>query len=128
MPLSIADNQPVAAPDVLAAPLPGDYDNDGEVTMADYDVWKSNYGSLTHLAADGNGNRIVDAADYTVWRNLLNGPASGTGAMTTDVVPEPGGGTLMLVGLMHWILLRRARRNAPRRSIRRRGRCPANET
>jgi len=49
--------------------IPGDYDQDGEVDEADYDVWKLNFGSGWNLTADGNLNGVVDAADYTIWRD-----------------------------------------------------------
>jgi hypothetical protein len=31
------------------------------------------FGSQSLLAADGNGNGIIDAADYTVWRDQFTG-------------------------------------------------------
>lgn len=52
-------------------PLQGDYDIDGVVDADDYTVWKNNFGSNLLLAADGNRNGVVDAGDYTVWRDNL---------------------------------------------------------
>ena len=64
-------------------PLPGDYDIDGDVDMDDYDTWVSTFNSTLLLGADGNGNGIVDAADFTIWRDNLgnslpNSPDTGT--------------------------------------------------
>ena len=44
--------------------MPGDYNADGAVNQADYTYWRSTLGSLNRLAADGNNNNQVDAADY----------------------------------------------------------------
>ena len=38
------------------------------ITANDYNVWRAALGSASQ-AADGNGNGIVDAADYVIWRN-----------------------------------------------------------
>lgn len=46
----------------------GDYSNDEYVNLADYALWRATYGSTVNLAADGNGNGTVDAADYTLFR------------------------------------------------------------
>ena len=51
---------------------PGDYNGDHLVDAADYSVWRDSFGQTgSGLAADGNGNGMVDAADYTVWRDNL---------------------------------------------------------
>ena len=34
-----------------------------------YEVWKATFGSFADLRADANHNHVVDAADYTVWKN-----------------------------------------------------------
>jgi cytochrome c peroxidase len=53
------------------ATLAGDYNGDGVVDAKDYDVWRQNFGDTTSLVADGNGDGVVNAADYVVWRGNL---------------------------------------------------------
>lgn len=70
----------------MAAPA-GDFNGDGVVDTADYDVWRNSFGNATILfgtGADGNYDGVVDAADFTVWRNGL-----GMGAVGGVAVPEP---------------------------------------
>lgn len=71
------------------APLPdliaGDYDYDRDVDGADYLLWQRDYGSAINLAADGNGNQVVDDADLQVWKT-----AFGPGATAVIAsIPEP---------------------------------------
>ncbi|MCG8508748.1 MAG: hypothetical protein MI741_05915, partial [Rhodospirillales bacterium] len=85
--------------DYQSADLVGDYNGDGSIDAADYNIWRSTYNSTLDLRADGNGNGVVDAADYTIWRDQFGAsPAelSGQG----HVVPEPVSVTLLLAGLV----------------------------
>jgi hypothetical protein len=75
-------------PHAAAPPFPaGDYDGDGVVDAADYSRWKNRYGT-NDAAADGNGNGIVDAADYTVWRNAF-ATSKDDILRSFTIVPEP---------------------------------------
>ncbi|MEQ8846469.1 PQQ-dependent sugar dehydrogenase [Botrimarina sp.] len=79
--------------------LPGDYDGDSDFDTDDYAVWSSLYGGSDDLAADGNRDGVVDAADYTVWRDAL--AAAGGG------VPEPSSATALALA---WLIAASASR------------------
>jgi GH35 family endo-1,4-beta-xylanase len=77
---------------------PGDYNGDGIVDAVDYTVWRNALDAPGDLRADGNGDELVDALDYDVWK-LHYGEvyAPGSGGLAT--VPEPAAGVLLAVGL-----------------------------
>jgi arylsulfatase A-like enzyme len=99
MPLDKITSVPVALPPVMSTPMPGDYNGDTVVNMADYSYWKANFGSIDHLAADGNRNGIVDAADYVYWRKIFIG-GSGSGVGNAAAVPEPGSALLFAIAIV----------------------------
>ncbi|MCA9189578.1 MAG: hypothetical protein KDA99_28340, partial [Planctomycetales bacterium] len=76
------------------ASLKGDYNHNGIVDAADYTVWKDSIGSQVKLDADGNGNGIIDAADYTCWKDNFGQTA---GSVTVNSVPEPAAIALLFV-------------------------------
>jgi hypothetical protein len=90
----------------LLAPLPGDFNGDGNVNATDYDVWRSTLDSQSDLRADGNSDGVVDAADYVLWRkNATTGGGSGLGA-----VAEPSSfGLLALLFAVQSVSCRRSR-------------------
>ena len=69
---------------VLYAPLmtavPGDYNSNGVVDAADYTKWRDTLGQTgSGLAADGNGDNVVNQLDYTYWKTRF-GNTSGSGS------------------------------------------------
>ncbi len=86
---------------IITPTVAGDYDNSGDVTAADYAVWKTAYGS-NDPHADGNRDGLVNAADYTVWRNNL-GASLGAGGIAARPVPESS--TVQLASLMFVFVL-----------------------
>lgn len=64
--------------------LTGDYNGDGVVDAADYTVWRDNEGSDLLLGADGDGDNSVGAGDYAVWS-----ASYGAAPPPTLSVPEP---------------------------------------
>ena len=79
--------------------LPGDYNADGVVDAADYTVWRDTFGSMSDLAADGDGSGTVDAADYDIWRQNFGAGAGGF-VNNAEAVPEPTTATLIAAALV----------------------------
>lgn len=82
---------------LAAAPLPGDFNRDGEVDLDDYHTWRGQFGTADS-AADGNLNGIVDAADYVLWRD--NALASEVEGNSHSVVPEASSPLLLAAGAL----------------------------
>jgi hypothetical protein len=80
--------QAVTAFTALLAPgLAGDYNGNGIVDAADYVVWRNLFGQTgPGLAADGNGDLQVNEADYEFWRARFGNHSGGDSSIG---VPEP---------------------------------------
>jgi hypothetical protein len=73
----------VSLPVSALATLPGDYNGNGVVDAADFSVWRSCEGETgTNLQADGNGDGVVDQTDRDLWKAHYGERAS------LSVVPE----------------------------------------
>ena len=83
--------------DNLFAVLPGDYNGDTLVDAADYTLWRNTFGSRTELAADADGSGEVDQADFAIWKTNF-GRTLGSGA-AASAVPEPASSTFACFGL-----------------------------
>ena len=61
-------------------PLFADYNDDNVVNAADYTIWRNTLGSTTDLRADGDRNLIVDMNDFLYWKSRHGQtPALGAG-------------------------------------------------
>lgn len=72
---------------VAPSVLAGDYNDDGVVDAADYTVWRDALGGGT-LANETASPGVVDEADFLAWK-VNFGASGGGGAATAATVPEP---------------------------------------
>jgi microcystin-dependent protein len=87
----------------------GDYNRNGIVDAADYTVWRNSVGTA-NLAADGNGDEVIDGLDLAVWKMHYGETSSaGSGQASADApaVPEPTTGVLWLAGWLYSAARRR---------------------
>jgi hypothetical protein len=81
----------LVATSTFATPLLGDYNQNGVVDAADYDVWRKKSGSGTSLPNDDTPG--VGPDDYTRWRTHFGQRSSGSGVGSNldsgSSIPEP---------------------------------------
>jgi Lysyl oxidase len=84
----------LVVPDPLI--MQGDYNNDKVVDAADYVVWRKTLGREVPRGsgADGDGNGVIEPADSIAWQRAFGTSAPGGGSTS---VPEPAAGALLLV-------------------------------
>jgi PEP-CTERM motif len=77
----------------------GDYNGNGIVDAADYVLWRKTFGQLVSngTAADGSGNGTIDNADYTFWASKFGNVLAGSAAGATDAGAVPEPATLALI-------------------------------
>ena len=67
---------------IAAAALTGDYNGDGIVDAADYTVWRDTFGATVtaNSGADGDGDGMIDDGDYQAWIDHFGETSPGSGA------------------------------------------------
>jgi hypothetical protein len=92
--------------------LAGDYNGNGVVDAADYVVWRDTLGSI-YLEGDGDRNGMVDANDYAVWRANFGRMTGATAGLPSSAsVPEPPSLLLLLLaGVLSKPFIRAPRRD-----------------
>ena len=77
----------------VVAGVQGDFNGNGVVDAADFTVWRDSLGAAgAGLAADGNADLHVDLVDFELWR-------SNFGATSSAAVPEPSSPLLVLLAV-----------------------------
>ncbi|TWT77592.1 Autotransporter-associated beta strand repeat protein [Posidoniimonas polymericola] len=77
--------------------LAGDFNRDGVVNAADYTVWRDNDGAANEDALNGNGDGLggIDGNDLALWKSNY-GATLASASLDTGAVPEPSVLVLML--------------------------------
>lgn len=73
--------------ETIVVPL-GDYNGDGVVNLADYNVWRDSLGASVVLPGDATPG-MVDASDYGVWKTHFGQSTTALATITPAAVPEP---------------------------------------
>ncbi|MEX2091116.1 MAG: hypothetical protein WD971_00490 [Pirellulales bacterium] len=87
----------------------GDYNENGIVDAADYTVWRDNLNSAIALPNEGASANTVDQADYDFWKLHFGEGAMGGGALSS-AVPEPAALLLGTCGAVSCLFVRRKSR------------------
>ena len=82
---------------LTSAGLPGDYNQNGIVDAADYTLFRQNDGTNNPLPNDNGLGTPVGQAHYDLW--VANFGNTGTGSGSAAAVPEPATALLMIMAL-----------------------------
>ena len=84
--------------------LPGDYNADGVVDAADYTVWRNHLGEADEASINYNGDGDgVSLSDFAMWSQHYGDSATGSG-IDPMAVPEPSAFTMLLaVAVSCWM-------------------------
>jgi arylsulfatase A-like enzyme len=97
--------------------VPGDFNGDRIVDSADYNVWRSQSGLTGTKSADANHDGVVDGSDYIIWRKAMAAIAAGSGSsiLQPSASIPEPTSAALLIVMMTGLMLRSSR---SRRSLR----------
>lgn len=86
---------------VTTAPIfAGDYNGDGIVNAADYTTWRNNLGAPAGTLPNDADGGVIGPAQYATWKNNFGNTLIGSGASSIAAVPEPGATPLLIATLI----------------------------
>lgn len=79
--------------------MPGDYNGDGIVNAADYAIWRDTLHKPVAVGegADGSLDGVINLADYNVWRRNFGDTMGSAAGMA---VPEPTGTSVLALSML----------------------------
>ena len=94
--------------------LPGDYNGDHIVNAADYVLYRKYFGSRSNSTADANNDGIVNEFDYQIWRQRFGNPLPPAAGTSFAAIPEPSAGFLLLIAAYSFLAVHQSRCSRPR--------------
>ncbi|WP_425396745.1 hypothetical protein [Aeoliella sp.] len=79
--------------------LPGDFNHDGKVNLADYTVWRNNLGAPAGTLPNDTAGGTIGAAQYDLWRMNLGQSVGPVAAVGNSTVPEPATLVTVLIAM-----------------------------
>lgn len=92
-----SDHYPVTADVMYVTAIPGDYNNDGRVSLADYTLWRDKLGGPPGALPNDFTGGPVGAEQYATWKSNFAASAQ-LNSSAVRVVPEPGASAYCLLG------------------------------
>lgn len=83
----------------FASSVPGDFNNDGLVDAADYTVWRNNLGSSSSLPNDNGIATPIGTTHYLLWKTHFGQTAPGSNNSLLGVVPEPHASAMIMLAI-----------------------------
>jgi hypothetical protein len=77
--------------------LDGDYNNDGVVDAADYTVWRDNLGAAAGTLLNDPDGIAIGTAQYATWKRNFGATLTSPISVGRAAVPEPSTGVLVVL-------------------------------
>jgi T5SS/PEP-CTERM-associated repeat protein len=88
-------------------PLAGDYNVDGIVDAADYSMWRDSFGAPAGTLANDVDGGEIGAAQYETWKANYGSAVASNARVANNALPEPSCGLLALGGALAIVTGRR---------------------